>query len=203
LLASLLMGSLMPVLLAQTTGANMPEFFLIASIISIPLGLALVLRNRKANDLVKMAVSGKKLFFLALAVILMYVPYEYGIAYAEKFVSASLATVIFRINPLFMLPLLPIFLRERLTKRQVLALCLAFAGVVIGVSAGNPLNILGNASAPIVVFLLFMALGYAFANVVIKWQMFDTDVLIALSGVVLTAFFGLLFVASGAVFAPL
>jgi len=118
-------------------------------------------------------------------------------------VSASLATVIFRANPLFMLPLLPIFLRERLTKRQILALGLAFAGVVIGLSGGNFANILGNADAPIVVFLLLMALGYAFANVIIKWQMFDTDVLLAISGIVLSAFFGLLFLAGGAALAPL
>ncbi len=204
LVTALLIGSLTPVLLAQTGGTSMPEFFLVASVLSIPVGLALVLSRKKTRDVAALAGNGRKLFFLAMAVLLMYVPYEYGIAYAEHFVSASLATVIFRANPLFMLALLPIFLRERLSKRQVLALSLAFVGVLIGLSGGNFSSLLaGNASAPILAFLLLMAFGYAFANVVIKWQMFDTDVLLSLSGIILSVFFGLLFVAGGARFAPL
>jgi drug/metabolite transporter (DMT)-like permease len=179
------------------------ELFFLASIISAPIGLTLVAKNKKVPELVSLLKNKKKLFYIALAAILLYVPYEYGIAYAEHFISASLATVLFRLNPLLMLIFLPFFLRERLSKRQLLALGLAFAGILIGIGGGNPSNIFGSSDIMVVTFVVLLALGYAFANVVIKWQMFENDIFLSASAIILTIFFALLFFGSGARFAPL
>jgi drug/metabolite transporter (DMT)-like permease len=135
---------------------------------------------------------------MALAGMLMYIPYEYGIAYSEHYISASLATVVFRLNPLLMLIFLPVFLRERLSKRQVAALCIGFLGILIGVSQGNPLNIAAAKDAPIVIFVILLALGYALSNVIIKWQMVDREIFLLVSGAALALFFGLAFIATGA-----
>ena len=203
LVASLLIGSFTPALLVLTQGTNVFELFLLASIISIPIGMTLVIKNKKVSELAGLLKNKKTIFSIALAAVLMYVPYEYGIAYAEHFISASLATVLFRLNPLLMLVFLPFFLRERLSRRQFLALGLAFVGILIGVSGGNPANLLGNPNILIIAFVALLAFGYAFANVIIKWQMFDSDLFLSASAFVLAIFFSLLFFGYGAHFVPL
>ena len=186
-----------------TQGTNTFELFLLASIMSIPIGLVLVAKNKKISELTGLLKNKKKLFYIALAAILLYVPYEYGIAFAEHFISAALATVLFRSSPLLMLLFLPFFLRERLSKRQFLALILAFAGILVGVGGGNPANVFQNADILITVFVVLLALGYAFANIVIKWQMLDNDIFLSASAFVLTIFFALLFFGSGSYFVSL
>ena len=203
LIASLLIGSLTPVLLILTLGTNAFEFFLLASLVSIPFGLILIVKNRKIGALVGVFKNKNRLFYIILAALLTFVPYEYGIAYAEHFISASLAAVIFRLNPLLMLLFLPLLLRERLTKRQFLALFVAFLGILIGVSGGNISSVVSNSNAPIVLFMILLALGYAFAVAVIKWQMVDNDLFLAASTFILTGFFAILFVGTGMHFAPL
>lgn len=203
LVASLIIGSFTPALLVLTQGTNPFELFMLAALVSIPFGLLLVARKKKLDSLRALFRDRKKLLYVVIASLLIYVTYEYGIAYAEHFISSSLTTVIFRINPLLMLMFLPIFLRERLSKRQVLALGLAFVGILIGFSGGNFLGIFNNPNAPIILLALFLALGYALASVIIKWQMLDSDLWISASAFVLAAFFMLLFVGTGARFAPL
>jgi drug/metabolite transporter (DMT)-like permease len=202
MLLSLLISSFTPVLLVFTQGANAFEFFFIASLLSIPVGLLLVQRKGKLKELYGLLKERKKLFFIALAALLIYVPFEYAIAYSEHFVSSSLAIVIFRMNPLLMLLFLPVFLRERLSGKQVLALSLAFMGILIGISGGS-LNVFANPDLPIIGFLLLMTLGYALANVIFKWQMLDSDLFLTASGFILTIFFGALFLATGAQALPL
>lgn len=203
LVASLLIGSFTPALLVLTKNTNAFELFLLAALISIPIGLMLVIKNKKVGDLAKIFRSKSKLFYVALAALLIYVPYEFGIAYAEHFISASLTTVLFRLNPLLMLLFLPLLLRERLSKRQFLALFIAFVGILIGISGGNISSILGNSNLPIILFVLLLALGYALGTVVIKWQMLDNDLYLAASAVILTVFYAVLFISSGAHFASL
>lgn len=201
LVVSLIIGSITPVLLILTQGGNAFELFFLASLASVPIGMALLFRNKKTGALVSVLKNKRKLFYLAIAALLIYIPYEYGIAYAEHFISASLATVLFRLNPLLMLLFLPVLLRERLSKRQILALSLAMIGIVIGVSGG--IGAISSGVLPIIFFVILLALGYAFALVVIKWQMIDNEVFLAVATVVLSAFFGVLFFSSGAVFSPM
>ena len=203
LVSSLLIGSFTPALLLLTKGANAFELFFIASLASIPFGLLLVAKNRKIGNLTTMMKNKRMLFFIALAALLTYVPYEYGIAYAEHFISASSATVLFRLNPILMLLFIPFILKERLTKRQVLALSIAFVGILIGASNGNISGIIANPNIMIVLFVVLLACGYALATVIIKWLMVDNDLFLSASTFVLAIFFGILFVGSGARFAPL
>jgi drug/metabolite transporter (DMT)-like permease len=203
LVASLLIGSFTPALLVFTKDANAFELFFLASLVSIPFGLMLVVKNKKTEDFANIFRSKSKIFYVALAALLTYVPYEFGIAYAEHFISASLTTVLFRLNPLLMLLFLPLLLRERLSKRQFLALSIAFVGILIGITGGNISSLTGGANLPIILFVLLLALGYALGTVVIKWQMVDNDLYLAASAFVLTVFFAVLFVGSGAHFAPL
>jgi EamA domain-containing membrane protein RarD len=108
LITSLLIGSFTPALLVLAKSTNGAELFFFAALLSIFCGLVLVIKNRKLDVLAKTFKNRKTIFYIALAAILTYVPYEYGIAYAEHFISASLTTVIFRLNPLLMLLFLPI-----------------------------------------------------------------------------------------------
>ncbi len=204
LIASLSIGALTPVLLGAAKGANLYEFFFLVYAISAPLGLLLLLRGRKRRGIMALVNNRKRLLYLIAAVVLFFGSYLYGLAYAEHFVSASLATVIFRINPVLMLVFIPFILREHLSRYQLAALGVAFVGIVIGVSGGNPLDLLGgSANLPIITFVVVLALCYALANIIIKKYLFDTDIFIALSGVVMLAFAACLFVVEGMPFAPL
>ncbi len=202
LIVSILIGSFTPVLLLSTQGANAFELFFLASLASLPVGYALLAANGKRGLLTGLLSNRKMLFYMALAALLMYVPYEYGIAYAEHFISAPLAVVLFRLNPLLMLILLPIFLRERLTRKQILALCIGFVGIFIGITQGN-FSQISTANLTMALFVAMLALGYALSNVLIKWQMFDNETFLATSSFVLAAFFGIAFVASGMKTVPL
>ncbi len=204
LLASLAIGALTPVLLGAAKDANLYEFFFLAYLITAPAGLLLLIGKRKAHGVSTLLRNRKRLFYLILAVILFFTPYLYGLAYAERFIPASLATVLFRVNPVLMLIFIALILRERLSRYQLAALCLAFAGIVIGVSGGNPLALIGGgANLPIMAFVIMLALSYALANVIIKRHLFDTDIFIALSGVVMLAFAAILFIAAGMPLSPL
>ncbi len=203
LVASMLIGSFTPALLLLTRGSGAFELFFLASLVSIPFGFLLLAKNRKIGRLPSLFRNKRALFFVAVAALLTYVPYEYGIAYAEHFITASLSTVLFRLNPLLMLLFIPFILKERLSRRQVLALTLAFAGILIGVSGGNFSSILSNPNIPIILFVVLLAAGYALATVIIKWQSLDNDMFLFAATIVLTLFFGILFAGSGSRFAPL
>lgn len=203
LVASLLIGSFTPALLVLTNGSNIAELLLLAALLSIPIGFALVGRSGKQKEIFALTGDRKKLLYTALTAVLFYVPYLYGIAYAEKFISSSLAIVIFRLNPLLMLLFIPALLHERLSKKQVFALFLAFLGIAIGISGGNLLSVFSNPDVPILTFLILLTLGYALANVLFKSRMMDSEIFVTSSGVVLSLFFGLLFLATGAQATPL
>ncbi len=203
LFASLLIGSFTPVLLVLTRNTNAFELFLIAELISIPIGLALVSKTGKMDSLKGLLNDRKKLFYVFIVALLIYIPFEYGIAYAEHFISASLAIVLFRLNPLLMLLFLPVLLKERLSRRQVAALLIAFLGILMGVGQGIVPSVVGGPNLPIMLFVVVLALGYALANVIIKWQMIDNDVFISASAFILAAFFAGALAVTGFHLAPM
>ncbi|MDE1856165.1 MAG: EamA family transporter [Candidatus Micrarchaeota archaeon] len=198
LLASLLIGSFTPALLVLTQGQNMLEIFMLSSLVSIPFGLAIVAKKKKFGAFAGLLKDRKRLFYLAVAAILSYATFGYGIAYAEQFIGASLTTVLFRLNPLLMLVFLPLMLRERLSGRQLAALGLAFVGIIIGVSGGNLFGIGGDGSVLIMIFAVLLALGYALSGIVIKQQMLDNDVYMCGAAFVMAAFYAIFFAGSGA-----
>ena len=161
LVLTLFSGALIPVLLIFAKGVNIYEFFLMLYGVSVPVSIAFVVYRGRLGELVASVKNPRRLALLCFTGIITYLPIEFGMAFAEKYVSASLATAVFRLSPLLMLLLLPALLRERLSKYQIAALLLAFIGLFIGISAGNPLAILQNSNIGIVIFLIVMAFMYA------------------------------------------
>ncbi len=202
LVASLISGSLFPVLLGFGKGINLYEFMFLISVFGLISSLYFVYWRGKLSKL-RSLVSDPKLFAIALlAGLLSLLPIEFGIAYAEQFVSASLATVIFRTSPLLMLILLPIILRERLSRYQIVAIVLAFFGLYIGLSGGSLTN-LNYQYAPIIIFLALMALFYALGNVLVKRYMFDIEIQLAAAGISFFAFSSIMLLATGASLQPI
>ena len=96
-----------------------------------------------------------------------------------------------------MLLLLPPLLRERLSKYQIVALCLAFLGLYIGLSGGSITGIFQNSNSGIVMFLILMALGYALSVILIKKYVFDLGIVIAVSSIAMFILFALLMAING------
>ena len=196
-------GSFLSILLAFAKGVNIYEFFFFVYLLSVPTGLALLAYKGKLDKLRELARNRKMLFYMCITGLLTFVPIEFGILYAEHFITASLATAIFRTSPLLVLIFLPIMLRERLTKIQIIALTLGVAGLYIGITGGNVLGLLSNATFGPVMLLVLLTLGYSISLLSIRKFMFDTDVLLTVSAIVMLVFFSMLFLASGASFAPI
>ncbi|MDE1824031.1 MAG: EamA family transporter [Candidatus Micrarchaeota archaeon] len=202
-ITSLFTGSLLPIMLFFSSSVDIFEFFMVTYLIAIAFAMALVVKTKKMDTVVSYLKDWKKLGTIALIGLLSYIPIEYAIAYAEHFVSASLATVVFRTNPLLMLLLLPVVLRERLTKYQIGALLLAFAGLYIAVTGGDLFGLWGNADIYIVLFLIAAALAYAFSSVLMKKHVFDIDASILLFNVTMFAFSAIMFLATGVHFSSI
>lgn len=202
LTASLFSGALLPVLLGFGRNIGLYEFMFLISAFGLASSVLFVAVRGKTGRLVSI-MSNPKMFSIALlAGLLSLLPLEFGIAYAEQSISASLATVIFRTSPLLMLILLPVILRERLSRYQILALALAFAGLYIGISRGNIISV-NPADGPIIGFMAAMALGYALSTVLVKRYMFDIEVQLAAGGMAFFAFASVMFLAHGAVLQPI
>ncbi len=193
---SLVIGALLPVLLVVTKGVDLYEFFFFAYAIATVASLSVLAARGRLGKLIEMIKDKKKLAIMCLMGVLCFLPIGFGMAYAEQFVSASFANVIFRTSPLLMLLLLPPLLRERLSKYQIAALMLAFAGLYIGVIGGNPSG-MQNSNTLIILFLVVMALAYALAVVLIKKYVFDLDIVIAVSSTTMFVVFLLAFLATG------
>ena len=197
LLITLVSGSLLPVLLTVSRGANLYEFFFGVYAVASVTSTAFLVYRKKLGELTRTLRDLRKVAIISVIGIVSYFPIQFGIAFAERFVSAALATAVFRTSPLLMLLLLPPLLREKLSKYQIIALVLAFAGLYIGISGGNLVSVFGGADFAIVSFLIVMALGYALSVVLIKKYMFDIGIIIALSSVVMLAIFAVMMALNG------
>lgn len=202
LVFSMLLASLLPILLSFGKGAVLDEFLLIVYASSIPFAFLAVYFRGKTGELRAVLKKPRTLAIMAVTGIASIFPIQYGVAFAESQVSASLAIVIIRTSPLLMLLLLPIMLRERLTKYQIFALSLGFVGLYIGVTGGS-LTVFQNADTGMVMFLIAMAFIYAFCIVLLKKYMFDVSVFVFVSGIVMFILMSGIFAAGGAQLYPL
>ncbi|MDE1855447.1 MAG: EamA family transporter [Candidatus Micrarchaeota archaeon] len=191
-------GSLIPILVEAANTTNMYGFFMLTAFISAITGFAFMFATNRTEKLVDVVRDRRMLALAVLIGLLVFLPIEFGIAYAEKFVSASLATVLFRTSPLLMLPLLPLLLREKLTKYQVTALGLAFVGIYVGATGGTLTSVFLNANLFAVVLLIAIAFIYALSTVLIKKYIIDMGALLTIAAVALSALFAALYLASGA-----
>lgn len=177
MLLVLVLGALMPVMLNLSTGSggmNTYEFLFLTYALSVPVSLAFVFAVGKRAKLVSYLRNRRDLALISAIGILNYAFLELGLTTAEKFVGASLATVVYRTSPLLMLLFLPLVLRERISVHQIAALLLAFAGLYIALTGGS-LSIFSNANIGIIIMLIGIALAGALATVLIKRFTFDME----------------------------
>ena len=173
---SLIGGALFPIALkvADNNSINIYAFIFLAYLIALPTSLGLVLVNKKTVRLRSYIRNPKEFLFIGILGFVNLALVDYGVIYSEKFISASLATVIYRMQPLLMLLFLPVILKERVSKIQITALMLAFAGIYIGMTGGG-FSIFLGANAGIVLFLVMITLGAAFATVFLKRYTTDME----------------------------
>lgn len=199
LVLALILGALLPVMLSIATNMNTYEFLFLTYLIAVPASYAFVVFSGKKEKLLGYLRDKKSFATIAAIGLLNYAFLEFGLSYAERFVSASLATVVYRTYPILMLLFLPAVLKERISKYQVAALLLAFSGVYLALSGGG-LSIVsaGSQNAGIVAFLVVVALAGALATVLVKRYMYDMESSMFIFNLANFVFFTLLFLAQGA-----
>lgn len=203
LILSLFTGALMPIVLAVAKNMNLFEFFMLTYMLAMPFALLITIGAKKQNEVIGTLMNLKKLSLMVLVGMLSYLPIGFFIMFSERYVAASLAAVVFRISPLLMLLFLPIVLKEKLSKNQVIALALGFVGIYIAMTAGNPLSVSLASDMPIIMLLAFGALLYALSAVLSKRYMFDMASGITIFNMSLFVLFTVLFIATGFRYTPL
>jgi drug/metabolite transporter (DMT)-like permease len=202
LILALILGALVPVMLKiAVQNINLYEYLMLTFLVGLPTSFLFLVARKKTKRLAASMMNYKEFAFIAFLGILNYGMLEYGLTYAEKFVSASLATVIYRAFPLFMLIFLPFMLRERISKYQVIALVLAFAGLYIAVTGGS-LAVFSNLNLIMVGLIVAIGLASAFVTVAIKKYSFDMEIAMFIFNFAALAFFAALFFIVGAPFQP-
>ncbi len=201
LVLALLLGAMLPVMLSLATSMNTSEFLLITYALAVPASYALVVFMGKKEQLFGYLRNKKTLALIAAIGLLEYTFLEFGLSYAERFVSASLATVVYRSYPLLMLLFLPFVLKERITKYQVAALSLAFVGLYLALSGGS-LSIFSGSNIDIIGFLIVVALTSALATALVKKYNYEMGSSMFIFNLANLAFFAMLFVAQGMPISP-
>jgi drug/metabolite transporter (DMT)-like permease len=197
LIVSLLTGAMLPVVLDLATGMNTAEFLMLAYMVSIPASYGLVVAARKRDRLAAYLKDGRALALIVAIGALSYIPSEYILSYAEHYVTASLATAVYRSWPLLMLLLIPHFLKERLSKFQIVSLGLAFAGIFFALTGGTVSLQAGGQYVPIVMLLVFGAFCYGLGGILMKKYVFNVESAIFLFNLSLFVLFAAVFLLSG------
>ena len=176
LLFALVLGALFPVMLKLASGMSIYEYLFLTYLVSVPASLLFVLVSGKREKLASYIRNKKAFALIAFIGLLNYALLNFGMMYAEHFVSASLATVIYRTYPILMFVFLPFVLKERVTKYQGMALSLAFVGLCVAVSmSGVAGGLSGNINLPIIALILVIAISVALATVLIKKYAYDME----------------------------
>ncbi len=196
LLFALLLGALLPVMLDIGTSISTYEFLFLAYAVSIPTSLLFVLATGNGKKLVRYLSNKHDFAIIASIGLLNYAFLEFGLSYAERFVSSSLATIVYRTYPILMLLFVPFVLHERITKYQLGALCLAFVGLYIAIGGGT-LQLFSGANMGIILFLIVVALAGALATVLVKRYVYDMETSMFIFNLANFAFFTLLFIYNG------
>lgn len=194
---SLLTGALLPVILDTATNMNIFEFLMLAYMVSVPVSYMLIRVTHRHEKLVAYLKNRRAVATIVLIGLLSYIPSEFILSYSEHFITASLATVVYRSWPLLMLLLLPYFLKERLSKYQIFSLLLAFAGIYVAITGGAFTYLLGGADVPVILLLALGAFSYGLGSVLMKKYAFNVESAIFLFNLSLLLLFGFLFLATG------
>lgn len=203
MITSIFPGAFLPIVLTLVTGMNIFEFFMLIYLFSLPMAYALVKATKNEDKLVAYVKDKWMLAKIAIVGLLTYPSYQFTILYAERFVSASLATAVLRTSPLLMLLFLPTILKERLSKSQVVALGLAFIGLYVALTAGT-FQLQANASdIPVLALVALGAACYALSSVLIKKYTFNMESAVFIFLCACFVLFTALFFLTGAQFTPI
>ncbi len=176
ILFALVLGALVPVMLGLAGSINIYEYLFLTYLVAVPTSFMFVIASGKKKKLVSYFKNKRDLAIVAFIGVLNYASMEYGMTYAEHFISTSLATVIYRMNPILMLAFLPFILKERVTKYQGIALSLAFIGLYIAISmSGGATGLSKGTSFPIIAFMAMVAVAGALATVLAKKYTYDVE----------------------------
>ncbi|MEM0074542.1 MAG: hypothetical protein QXX70_01455, partial [Candidatus Micrarchaeaceae archaeon] len=93
LVLALLLGAALPIVLAVASSLNIAQFLFYAYLIGAASALVLALATGRRQKLVQHIKNPKSFALIASIGVLNYAFLEFGLSYAEKFISASLATV--------------------------------------------------------------------------------------------------------------
>jgi drug/metabolite transporter (DMT)-like permease len=165
--------SFMPIALkvgadAFGTAAFLLYSFMVASLASVAMvaatksGRRLLLTLGNRRTLVALIAGGLMNYLLAAAFL------TFGILHT----TASLGGVIFRSWVIFAIPFIPLILKTRVNKYQIISLAIGFAAVFAALTQGTLVSI-NAAYAPYIAVLFMAALFAAFSNVIIKSQSGD------------------------------
>jgi drug/metabolite transporter (DMT)-like permease len=200
LVMALLSGALLPIMLGIAGSINIFGFLVLAYALAVPTSYLFTVKSGNKETMLKY-VKNKKVFIqIALIGLLNYAFLEFGLTFAERYVSAALATVIYRTYPLLMLLFLPLLLREKVTKYQITSLLLAFIGLYFAITGGTMYSIGSNAD--IIAFLILTAFTSAIATILVKKYMFNMESSMFIFSVANFAFFFAAFIATGANLGP-
>ena len=203
LVLALVLGALVPVMLkVASQNINIYEYLMLTYIVALPTSFLFILLRGKTDRLLESMRNIKEFAFIAFLGLLNYGMLEYGLTYSEQFISSSLATVIYRCFPLLMLLFLPIMLKEKVSKYQIAALLLAFAGLYIAITGGS-LSSFGGVNLAIVGLVIAIAISSAFVSVAMKKYSFDMEIAMFIFNLATFAFFAVLFFVVKAPLQPL
>ncbi len=193
---AIIFGALVPIMLKVASGANLFEFMFLTYVISTVFALAYVAWKGKLGKLKGYLGDHKQFAAISLMGITNYALMEFGLAYAEKFVSVPLASVVYRTFPLLMLAFIPFILKERISKYQLAALLMGFAGIFMAFTGGS-LSLFSGYNSTIMVLLVFLAVSAAIGNLMVKKHTYDIDCGMAIFSIANLAVFFLLFAING------
>lgn len=196
LVLALLLGALFPVMIDLARDISTAQFLFYTYALSTLTSLSFVLLMKKKERLVSYIRNGRDFLTIAFIGLLNYALLEYGLSYTERFVDASLATAVYRAYPLLMLLFIPLVLRERVTRYQVIALFLGFAGLFVALTGGD-LTAFSGPNLSVMPMLVAMALASALATLLVKRFVFDMESSMFIFNLANLLFFALLFAASG------
>ena len=173
---SLIGGAMLPIALKVAAGSsvNIFAFIFLAYLIATPVSFAIVMLRGKGKRLAGYMKSPKEYLLIGALGFANLVFVDYVLIYAERFVSAPLATIVYRLSPLLMLAFMPLILRERVSKIQIAALMLAFAGIYI-IFSGGGISLSLTSDAPILLLLLLMTVISAFSTIALKRYTTDME----------------------------
>ncbi len=196
LVIGVVIAALWPVMLSLAKNVNVYEFLFFENLVAVAGALLLIFVVGKLKSLKEVIKDRRNLGIILLVAALSYIIPDFGMLYAEHFISASLASIIFRAYPILMLLFLPVILNERITKFQFSALALGFIGLFIAIYPTAGITLSGNAWIGIMLALV-VALATAASFAIIKRYIHETESALFIYNLTGFVVYSALFVANG------